>query len=126
MIMAFGPQTGIADYLINESNLYGLASCLVLRMHCLEQDRWQSDELKGGRRNGNDFLEWKSGASPLTDFSLILFPLEKAMKKTQNGIEKQQMQCLWAVLTTFREGFSLIAVPRGHGQTSQLVDASVF
>lgn len=87
MRMAFGPQPGVADYLINESNLYGLASCLVLGMHCLGQDRGQSDELKGGRRKG------KSGAGPLTDISLILFPLEKTMKKTQNGIGKQSNKC---------------------------------
>lgn len=38
-------------------------------------------------RNGNDFLEGKSSASPLTDFSLILFLLEKRMKKLRMELE---------------------------------------
>lgn len=53
---------------------------------CPGQDRGQSGGLRGGGRGGVGFLEGKSGANPLTNFSLILFQLEKTMEKLKNGI----------------------------------------
>lgn len=53
------------------------------------QDRGRSGGLRGGGRDGVGFLEGKSGANPLTDFSLILFRLEKTMEKLKNGFENK-------------------------------------
>lgn len=56
---------------------------------CPGQDRGRSGGLKGGGRDGVGFLEGKSGANLLTDFSLILLQLEKTMEKLKNGFENK-------------------------------------